>query len=98
MAACLSLIFLSLTAAAQEQPLPTIAVISIDSKTIQSQDSETIAYMVRLELEKTGLYNVMYRYEVAEIVAKNNLDISGCYAKSCLIATGRALGWSLPCG
>ena len=94
MAACLSLIFLSLTAAAQEQVLPTIAVISIDSKTIQSQDSETIAYMVRLELEKTGLYNVMDRYEVAEIVAKNNLDISGCYAKSCLVATGRALGVS----
>lgn len=76
---------------AQEQARPTIAVLAIDCKTMQTQDSESITYMVRLELEKTGLYSVMDRYEIAEIIKKDNLDINGCFAKSCLVSAGKTL-------
>ena len=83
---------LATRATAQEQIKPTIAVLAIDCKTMQTQDSESITYMVRLELEKTGLYSVMDRYEIAEIINKNNMDINGCFAKSCLVAAGKTLG------
>jgi hypothetical protein len=92
--ALLALCLVSLKAAAQESLKPTIAVTGIDCRSLRSLDSETVAYMVRLELEKTGAYTVMDRYEVNEIVAKNKLDLSGCYAKSCLVETGRILGVS----
>ena len=90
--ASLCIMAMPILANAQESQKPTVAVVGIDSKTIRSGDSAGFSYMVRLELEKTELYSVMDRYEVDEIIAKNNLDISNCYAKSCLVATGRALG------
>ena len=94
MLAVLCFIICIIPAIAQEQQKPTIAVINIDYRSLRTVDSESICYMVRLELEKTGLYNVMDRYEVNELIAKNNLDISDCFAKSCLVATGRVLGIS----
>ncbi len=69
---------------------PTVAVLNIDSKGLQI-NSETMGYMVRLELEKTGLFSVMDRYEVAEVVSRNNIHPNDCYSKSCLEATGKLL-------
>lgn len=83
----------SATTKAQEAaPKPTIAVLGIDCKTSQVQDSESITYMVRLELEKTGMYTVMDRYEINEVIRRQDLDVTGCFSKSCLVATGKALG------
>jgi len=76
---------------AQEQTKPTIAVLSIDSKGI-AYDASTMGYMARLELEKTGMFSVMDRYEVADIMSKNKVDVSSCYAKSCLVSAGKLLG------
>lgn len=69
----------------------TIAVISIDSKGIV-HNAETMGYMTRLELEKTGVYSVMDRYEVADVVAKNKIDVNNCFAKTCLVEVGKTLG------
>ncbi len=77
---------------AQDAPKQTVAVIGIDSKTIKTTDSQSFSYLVRLELEKTGVYTVTDPYEVEEIVRKNNLDVSHCFAKSCLVETGKVLG------
>ena len=73
------------------QPKPTIAVLSIDSKGI-IHNSETMGYMVRLELEKTGVYSVLDRYEVADAIAKNNIKPAECLSKSCLVEAGKTLG------
>jgi len=67
---------------------PSIAVLNIDTKNI-AQDAQTMGYIVRLELEKTGRFNVMDKYEAAEIAKKHNIDISNCFSKSCLVETGR---------
>ena len=69
---------------------PTIAVLNIDSKGLPV-NSEAMGYIVRLELEKTGRYSVMDRYEVAEVTNKNSVHPSECYSKSCLVSTGRLL-------
>ena len=91
-ATVLALVVMAMAATAQEAAKPTIAIVAIDCRSLKSADSESIAYMVRLELEKTGAYTVMDKYEVNEIVAKNNLNVSNCFAKSCLVATGKRLG------
>src|SRR5688572_32968830 len=91
--AMLTLVILaaSFFASAQNQSKPVAAVLGIDSKGVIA-DGQTVGYMVRLELEKANVYNVMDKYDVAEGVKKNNIDPSGCFGKSCVVAAGKALG------
>lgn len=72
------------------QTKPSVAVLNIDSKGIVN-NSEEMGYLVRLELEKTGVYTVLDKYEVKEITATNKIDLNNCYSKSCLIETGKLL-------
>ena len=51
-----------------------------------------MGYLVRLELEKTGVYSVMDRYEVADVVAKAPFSVDSCFSKTCLVDIGRHLG------
>src|SRR3954467_9121681 len=74
----------------QAQKLPTAAVLGIDSKGV-AQEPEAVAYMVRLELEKANAYSVMDKYDVAEMVKNNNIDIKSCFGKSCVVAAGKSL-------
>ena len=92
MLACILLASGTVHVAAQEQQKPTIAVVGIDCRSLSGTDPESVNYMVRLELEKTGVYTVMDRYEVNEIVTRNNLETGNCFAKSCLVETGKILG------
>ena len=80
--------FLSVATFAQK---PTIAVMNVDSKGL-IQNAQTMGYLVRLELEKTGVYSVMDKYEMADVVTKNKIDVDNCYAKTCLVETGKLLG------
>jgi hypothetical protein len=72
------------------QNKPSVAVLNIDSKGIIN-NSEEMGYLVRLELEKTGAYSVLDKYEVKEITAANKIDMATCFSKSCLIETGKLL-------
>jgi hypothetical protein len=47
--------------------------------------------LVRIELDKTGVYTVLDKYEVAEVLSKNKVDLTTCFSKSCLIQTGKML-------
>jgi len=90
--AVLAIVFVSAftNVMAQNQNKPTAAVLNIDSKGV-IQDGESVAYMVRLELEKANVYNIMDKYDVAEGVRKNNIDTKTCFGKSCVVAAGKAL-------
>jgi len=72
------------------ETLKTIAVLNIDTKDL-SLDPVAMGNLVRLELEKTKVNNVMDKYEVAYIVEKEGLDISNCYGKSCLLEIAESL-------
>ena len=78
-------------ASAQNQSKPSAAVIGIDSKGV-IPDAEAVAYMVRLEMEKTNVYNMLDKYDVADAIRKNNIDVKTCFGKSCVVAAGKALG------
>ncbi|MEI6574873.1 MAG: hypothetical protein WCO63_01720 [Bacteroidota bacterium] len=75
---------------AQSQPKPVIAVLGIDSKGV-IQDPEAVSYMVRLELEKTNVYVLLDKYDAAENIKKNNIDIKTCFGKNCVVAAGKTL-------
>ncbi|HWY38175.1 MAG TPA: hypothetical protein VNY73_06420, partial [Bacteroidia bacterium] len=76
---------------AQNQAKPVAAVLGIDSKGV-IQDAESVGYMVRLEMEKANVYNMMDKYDVADVVKKSSIDVKNCFGKSCVVAAGKALG------
>ncbi len=80
----------SLIAKAQTTLKPLAAVLAIESKGVIN-NSESVSYMVRLELEKLNVYTIMDKYDMAELVKKNGIDISSCYGKTCIIAAGKSL-------
>jgi hypothetical protein len=90
---------LSLTSNAQTPATTTapaaakakVVVLNFDSK-IPSYDPAAMGNLVRIELEKLDTFNVMDRYDVAYLVDKNELKISNCYGKICLVELGKALG------
>jgi len=72
------------------QTKESIAVLNIDTKGLQ-YDATSVGNMVRLELEKTKVYNIMDKYDMNDMTEKNKLDISNCYGKTCLVRTGKIL-------
>ena len=87
----LIIIVSSVCTKAQTPSAPTAAVLGIDSKGIVN-NSESVSYMVRLELEKTNVYSVMDRYDMAELIKKNEIDMTTCFGKTCVISAGKILG------
>lgn len=72
------------------QQRQSFAVLNIDTKGL-SIDAADFGNMVRLELEKNKDFNVMDRYEMADVLATNGVDISNCFGKSCLVEIGQIL-------
>ncbi len=75
---------------AQNKPKPVAAVLGISSKGL-IQDQGSITYMVQLELEKTGVYDVMDQYDIEDVLKKNQIDVNTCQGKSCLVNAGTLL-------
>jgi len=84
---------LATTFNAQAQQKPTVAVIAIDANGI-AQNSESVAYIVRLELEKANVFNVIDKYDAAEAITKNKINIETCFGKNCVVAAGKILSAS----
>lgn len=89
MAAC-AVVLLPLKPMAQNTK-PTAAVLGIDSKGV-IQDAEAVGYMVKLELEKADAYSMMDKYDVADLIKKNNIDVKNCFGKTCVVNAGKVLG------
>lgn len=88
--AIIGLIVLSFSIFAQAQKKETITVISIDTKGITSTN-ELMASMVSLELEKLDTFEVLDKYDVTNILKKNQIDPNNCFGKSQLLEAGRLL-------
>lgn len=87
----LSIIFLVLTnLGINAQSKQRIAIISMDVKGLQL-DNQAMASLVNLELEKANHFELLDRYDVNDIVKKNEIDINSCFGKSCLVKVGQLL-------
>ena len=69
---------------------PTAAVLDIDSKGF-TIDPIQMGNITRVELDKTGAFQVMDKYDVQYLVEKNSLSIDNCYGKLCLLDIGKVL-------
>ena len=70
---------------------PSLAIISIDTKGID-QNPDLVRNILQLEVEKTNKYNVMDRYDIADILKKEDKEFTECFGKTCLVAKGKQLG------
>ena len=70
------------------QDKPTLAIISMDTKGM-SVDNVTMGNLVRLELEKTNKFEVLDKYDVADLVKQHGIDINNCFGKKKLIEVGK---------
>ncbi len=84
----LLLIFTQITHA--QTVKPTLTVLNIDTKGINLDPSQ-MGNLVRIELEKLNMYDVTDRYDVAYLIEKNNLKITNCYGKMCLVEIGNLI-------
>ena len=79
-------------AATQNTPVikEKVGVLYIDSKGF-ALDPVQMGNMTRLELDKTGIYEVLDKYDVEYLVEKEGLKLENCYGKICLTETGKKL-------
>jgi len=70
---------------------PLVAVLRIDTKGL-NYDPTQMGNLVRLELEKTGQYRLIDRYDLEYLIEKNELKIDNCYGAICLSSAGKVLG------
>ncbi|MBR9919518.1 MAG: hypothetical protein GYB31_01685 [Bacteroidetes bacterium] len=70
---------------------PTVAVLNIDTRGL-NMDPVQMGNLVRLELNKLGLFDVMDKYDAAYLIDKLELEIENCYGKICMVEVGKQLG------
>jgi TolB-like protein len=86
----LIMMVLSVTVSEAQSDKKKVAVLNIDTKGLNYEPS-SMGNLVRLELEKLNLFEVVDRYDVEYLVKKNGLDINGCFGKICLVEMGKHL-------
>ena len=72
------------------QSVPLVAVSHIDTRGMPLSP-DAMGNLVRLELEKTGTYRIVDRYDMHDLLKMVDMDITGCYGKSCLVEIGKVL-------
>ncbi|MBI4645294.1 MAG: hypothetical protein HY738_01555 [Bacteroidia bacterium] len=75
---------------ASPQNKESIAVLSFETKGI-TYEPVSVTDMVRRELEKTQKYEVLDKYDMTDILSKNNIKVETCFGKNCLVETGKLL-------
>lgn len=84
-------ILTGLVSAQEPVTKPKLTVLNIDTRNV-NMTSDVAGDLVRIEAEKLGLFEVMDRYDVAYMIEKNQLKISNCYGKICLVEVGQKIG------
>jgi len=82
--------FVVMLFSAMSQPKKTIAVVSIDSKGIDLTN-EIMADIVRLELEKTNIFEVLDKYDVNGVLTSNGIVADQCFGKNAVVKAGELL-------
>lgn len=75
---------------ANAQSKAQVAVLNIDAKGL-TLEPEQIGNLVRVELAKTNLFNVMDKYDVKDMAEKNKISLDNCYGRQCLTEVGKVV-------
>jgi len=86
----LSLIIFSSANPLVAQEKQSLAVSNIDTRGIDV-DPVAMGNLLRIELEKKKLYDVIDKYDMRDLLEKEGLSLENCYGRSCIVEMGRAL-------
>jgi len=71
---------------------PTLAVTDVDANEAYPLATQrSLSEMARLEMERIGFWEILDRYDMAFLAKRDDLSVSGCYSKICLIEIGKQL-------
>lgn len=75
----------------QKDTAKTVAVLNIYSS-VPNLQPEIAGSLLRIELEKTDLYKVLDKHDILEIGAENDIQLTHCYGRNCLLEVGKNIG------
>jgi PBP1b-binding outer membrane lipoprotein LpoB len=78
--------FNALVAVAKE----SIGILSLDIKGLNI-DAAVATNIARNELEKLGKYEILDKYDMEYALKKDNMTITDCFGRQCLLEAGRRL-------
>ena len=84
----ITLFTISLTSFAQ---VPTAAVVSVYTQGVKISPDMAESLM-RIEVTKTGKFNVLDKLDMLEVLNENQIDVSNCFGKKCLTTVGSQAG------
>ena len=76
---------------AQSQ-ITTIAVLDFEGLGIDATTAKALTNRIRTELVKTGIYQVVERGKMDDILKEQGFQLSGCTSEACLVEAGQLLG------
>lgn len=80
----ITLFTFSLTSLAQ---VPTAAIVSVYTQGVKISPDMAESLM-RIEVTKTGKFNVFDKLDMLEVLNENQIDVSNCFGKKCLTSVG----------
>lgn len=87
----LGLIIIIVTANAFAQEKMTIAVLDLQPKGTSKILAGVVTYIIRSEMIKTGLYIMVERNQMDEIMKEQSFQLTGCVEQSCAVQIGKIL-------
>ena len=72
------------------QQKSSIAVSNIDTRGVEI-DPVAMGNLVRIELEKKKIYDVLDKYDMKDLLDKEGLDLENCYGRTCIVNMGKVL-------
>jgi len=71
--------------------LKSIAVVSIDTKGL-TLGNLSMGNLVRIELEKLKMFEVLDKYDAAKVMEKNDVSPENCFGRNQLVEVGKIIG------
>ncbi len=69
-----------------------VAIIPLDAKGVSDIEASVLTDRLAFELFKTGLFTVLERGKMEEILAEQDFQLTGCVTEECLVEVGQLLG------
>ena len=71
--------------------LQSVAVLSVYTQSAKISP-EMAESLLRVEMTKTEQFNVIDKLDMIEILEENQIDVTNCYGKKCLLSVGKSAG------
>jgi TolB-like protein len=81
----------SLTAFAGSQEQMVLAILDLKAQSVSANTAEMVSDMMRTELFNTGVFRVLERKEMEEILKEQAFQQTGCTATECAVEIGKIL-------